>query len=102
MLSVSILARSSNNMISYNQAVAEFNRLYPMSAEVTKVQLKCWLYYCECRARGGKDALPFPAFKKYMRAVDYIDMLNGMIIDCSDLGGVARAKDLIYQRYMDK
>lgn len=64
---------------------------YPVSDIGERVRLKCWLYYIQSRDSGGKKGLNYELFKEHTSVVDYVEMIKGYLIDCSDVGGSINA-----------
>ena len=89
------LLERTDNQLSLDEAREEYSRLYSIVNDATKIKLKCWLYYCESRNEGGKKAMPFGQYKRMITSADCMSFVRGMIIDCSDIGGYERAKEII-------
>lgn len=95
-----LMENDHEGVLSLEEAKAVFNRLYDKVNGVTKIQLKCWLYYCESRDRGGKKAMTFDVYKEKVRMSELIQMIRGYLIDVSDLGGVDEAVSIISKYHM--
>lgn len=80
-----------DRMFTLGEAKGIFNELYMESGEKTRLHLKCWIYYVQGRAEAGKRALSFEAWRDRTSTVDYITMINGFLIDCTDFGGQKQA-----------
>jgi hypothetical protein len=89
------LNTETNDMLSLAEAEARFRVLYHSVDDMTKVKLKCWLYYCESRAKGGKLCIPFGVYIFHMGEADYLSMVRGYTVDCSDIGGIKKVSDVI-------
>jgi hypothetical protein len=95
---VSLLAEN-DGMVSIEKAVHQFDQLYNQVNDMTKIKLKCWLYYCQSRAKGAKTGLSFDNYQRYMQPLDYISMVRGICVDTSDLGGVEPSVAIICAWY---
>jgi hypothetical protein len=89
----------SVGMIPLEQVIHESDQLYLQVNDITKIKLKCWLYYGQSRASGGKLSLPFDTYDSHMRAIDYLEMVRGFCVDVSDLGGLENSTIIICQWY---
>lgn len=74
-----------------SQFTADFQAEYDKADNETKVKLKCWLYFNEGRAKGGKKGFTFADYDKGMKRVDYLKMVKSYCVDVSDIGGVEQA-----------
>jgi hypothetical protein len=88
-----------NGLIPLERAIHEFDQLYNQVNAVAKIKMKCWLYYCQGRASGGKLCVTFDVYDSHMRAVDYIEMVRGLCVDVSDIGGLDNAVIILCQWY---
>ncbi len=77
---------SEVGFLSYEKAKEYFNSTYPHVGMRLKVQLKCWLFYCESRHKGGKLSMFFFEYKRHMRTIDYIELVKSGLIDVDDIG----------------
>lgn len=93
------LALETSNMLTLQEAKDRFRMLYTGVDDFTRIKLKCWLYYCESRAKGSKLCIPFSTYVFHMGESDYLSMVGGYTIDCSDIGGVKKSLDLISESY---
>lgn len=67
--------------------------------DMTKIKLKCWLYHSESRNKNGNP--PFQ-FDHYVHALDkqfYLEFIEFGLIDCEDLGGKEKAKEIVTNYY---
>lgn len=89
------LVENNENLLSLDEAKEYYNAVYGKASDANKIRLKCWLYYCECREKGGKHSIPFDQHRKTLKAVDYLSHVRGRTIDCSDMGGYDKAVDVV-------
>lgn len=73
---------------SLDEARDYANIIYQFSDVETKIKLRCWIHFCECRHEGGKKGISFNDFLNVAENEHYLGFLRSMLIDCSDLGGV--------------
>jgi hypothetical protein len=71
------------------------NIIYGLSDLETKIKLKCWVHFCECRHEGGKKSISFDDFQNVANNDYYLMTLRSMLIDCSELGGVRHCIQVI-------
>jgi hypothetical protein len=75
-----------------------YDRLYDRVNNMTKIKLKCWLfYYKSCIESKEETIFGFTTFKRYTTMGYYIDMVNSLTIDCTDLGGQEAGIKIIYE-----
>lgn len=85
--------------VSFGQVNEYMKKYYKTANTLKKIQLKCWYYYAEGRFQGGKGALRFSEYKKRMTHLDYLMLVKSYLIDCSDIGGVDRAIEVLTMWY---
>lgn len=75
-------------------------KYYGKSSSLTKLKLKCWVYYAECVESGGRYAVSFDKFSSKVSYLDITSMVKGYLIDCSDFGGVNNAMEILNRHYL--
>lgn len=95
------LIRKHDDLVTLGEAKEMIRAHYPKVNDVTKLKLKCWLYYCEGRNEGGKDSLPFNQYLQMVSYTQLIEMIRGCVIDVSDLGGKDVALSKLSKWYLN-
>jgi hypothetical protein len=96
------LLRKHDDEVSLEEAKETIESNYAKANTVTKIKLKCWLYYCESRNEGGKNGIPFNTYSKMMDYDHYYLMVKGCTIDVSDLGGQAESLKSLSAYFFNK
>lgn len=63
--------------------------------DMTKIKLKCWIYYAESRIKNGNEPIDFDHFTSRFGKQIYLDYIEHNFIDCEDLGGKERAIEVV-------
>lgn len=95
-----VLLTLEGGLVDMDGASMIYRLNYKKSDTLNKIKLKCWFYYCECMQSGGRLAIPFTEYKKVMTCTNYMEMVKGYLVDCTDIGGQERALRVLSRHYL--
>lgn len=59
--------------------------------EMTKIEVKCWVYHSESRIKNNNEPFRFDDYSHCLGKQTYLDYIKYNLIDCSDIGGKENA-----------
>jgi hypothetical protein len=71
------------------------NKISPMQ----KIRLKAWLYHSESRHKNGNSPFHFNNYIHALGKQTYLEYIDFGLIDCEDLGGKEKTKEIINNWY---
>jgi len=78
---------------------SDYNSMYNIVNEMTKIKLKCWLQHSQSRVNNNNPPFEFETIARVLCKNDYLDRINYGMIDCNDLGGKEMAIEIVERWY---
>ena len=66
---------------------------------IYKLELKAWLYHSESRHKNGNPPFRFEHYTHALGKQTLLDYIEFNLIDCDDLGGKEKAKQIVINYY---
>jgi len=85
--------------LTVKQVQKEYDHIYPIVNKMTKIKLKCWMYYTKSRANNKHTSIPFDMYTYRLPPSHYIEFIYYGSIDCEDLGGKEAAIKIVETWY---
>lgn len=90
------------NDVSYDEAYDLYRVLYDKSTVVEKVKLKSWLYYMQCRDKGGRKGVTYSDFVTLVDTMKFVELVRTYCIDVTDIGTIDEVVDSLKTAIPDR
>lgn len=97
-----LIELAEKRTVTLKEALSYKEQYYPTANDMQKIQLKCWIYYCQGRESGGKKSYDFFNYTHKVSELDYLLYIKSMVIDCHDIGGHSKAIQTIRDYFSGK
>lgn len=67
--------------------------------DMSKIEVKCWVYHSESRVRNGNEPFTFENYSHCLGATVPIDYIKYDLINVEDLGGKENAIEIVKRWY---
>ena len=67
--------------------------------DMSKIEVKCWVYHSESRVRNGNPPFTFENYSHCLGSSVPLDYIKFDLIDVSDLGGKEAATEIVKRWY---
>ena len=67
--------------------------------DMTKIEVKCWLYHSESRIKNGNEPFTFDNYSHCLGVAVLLDHIKFDLIDVTDLGGKDKAIEIVKRWY---